>query len=447
MISYILSFIKCTIDFSLFFWMFTWFLEKRAYKAIISIVVIGASSIILVYVNSHEIAWFNTLAAISLSYFINLTLFDAQWFERMVSSVVAVLVGVMSEFFPIVALSALMDAEVSGIMERMISDAAFNLIGAGCFFAILRIGRGILAKKHNGRSKVYINSNGWSVLFPILSVLFVYYTLYTDSLAAYTDNSTIYHGIFYAIILIANIGFFFGETSAEKKNELLAQYNELKYLQDKTDSIMRIKDEHINEMNALMYDFDAQLNGLRHMVFDNTVLNSNIPQYIDEIKENMQETNRFLYIESKPLQLILNQTNEKCISYGINFSVDIRYASFEFMTFPDIFSLFENALDNAINACLCLESSVHPVIRLQIIKNPEQILLQISNTYQEERDHSKFYHTMRRTTEHGFGLQNIKKVVRKYNGTISVNERDEFRIMIAIPYNSIVANNKYAIKQ
>ena len=56
----------------------------------------------------------------------------------------------------------------------------------------------------------------------------------------------------------------------------------------------------------------------------------------------------------KALQLILNQTNELCIKYGIEFCADIRYGNFLFMTFPDVFSLFENALCNAVNACLQL---------------------------------------------------------------------------------------------
>ena len=75
---------------------------------------------------------------------------------------------------------------------------------------------------------------------------------------------------------------------------------------------------------------------------------------IEEVRESIQERNDFYFVESKALQLILNQTNELCIKYGIEFCADIRYGNFLFMTFPDVFSLFENALCNAVNACLQL---------------------------------------------------------------------------------------------
>ena len=35
--------------------------------------------------------------------------------------------------------------------------------------------------------------------------------------------------------------------------------------------------------------------------------------------------------------------------------------------------------------------------------------------------------------EHGYGIQNIKRVIRKYNGTYLVKKEDVYKLMISFP--------------
>lgn len=431
--TYLLSFAKCIIDFVLFYWVFSWFFERKSDKKNLIIFIIIIVSVVLLAFNSFKIAWLNTLVTICCSILMNHLIFDARWQAKLISAIIVVLICLMCEFFPLLILAAMLNNNISDVLTTPINSAAFSLISTGCFFVVLRIGRSILLKKHTGNNDINVNNNGWAILFPVLSITLVYYTLYADTFTLATPKVTLVHTILYMVIIVSNFGFFFGETGVEKKYLLQKQLSELRFAQSKADAILKLKDNHIKEMQCLVHDYDTQLNGLKRMISEGQIDHNKGAFYVDQLKENLQESNRFLYVESKPLQLILNQANDACITHGIEFNTDIRYASYEFMTFPDIFSLFENMLDNAINACINMSDASQAKIKLQMLKNEGQILILTSNTYSKHERGDKRYRTLRATKEHGNGLHSIKSVVRKYCGTIHIDVGTDYKILISLP--------------
>ena len=124
-----------------------------------------------------------------------------------------------------------------------------------------------------------------------------------------------------------------------------------------------------------------------------------------------------------------------CLTFknvGIEFCADIRYGNFLFMTFPDVFSLFENALCNAVNACLQLGEEEKKRIELRVFRQHEQIVVLLANTYNKANTRSNTY-ALHPHHEHGYGIQNIKRVIRKYNGTYLVKKEDVYKLMISFP--------------
>lgn len=79
-----------------------------------------------------------------------------------------------------------------------------------------------------------------------------------------------------------------------------------------------MQEQHLKEMKGLIHDFEAQLNGLQLLARENK--SEAFKKSIEEVRESIQERNDFYFVESKALQLILNQTNELCIKYGIEFA-------------------------------------------------------------------------------------------------------------------------------
>ena len=217
----------------------------------------------------------------------------------------------------------------------------------------------------------------------------------------------------------------------QKKRYLTAdEYKQMMFEQEKTEAVMNLQEQHLKEMKGLIHDFEAQLNGLQLLARENK--SEAVKKSIEEVRESIQERNDFYFVESKALQLILNQTNELCIKYGIEFCADIRYGNFLFMTFSDVFSLFENALCNAVNACLQLGEEEKKRIELRVFRQHEQIVVLLANTYNKANTRSNTY-ALHPHHEHGYGIQNIKRVIRKYNGTYLVKKEDVYKLMISFP--------------
>ena len=417
------------IDYGLCIWAFSWFAKRKSENRALFLGSIFLSSLFLFGINMLEIPWLNTIVSAFTLLVLFLVVFYTRWQQALPLALILVTLCVICEFTPPLIMSALIGNNLAQTIEITIDAAAFNLIASGIFYIVLRVGRFILNRIYGEKTPIYTKNNGWASIFPIVSIVFVYYIVYMGAVAN-TSQTTMMGGILYAFILISNICFFLGEVATEKRYLTAEEYKQMMFEQEKTEAVMNLQEQHLKEMKGLIHDFEAQLNGLQLLARENK--SEAFKKSIEEVRESIQERNDFYFVESKALQLILNQTNELCIKYGIEFCADIRYGNFLFMTFPDVFSLFENALCNAVNACLQLGEEEKKRIELRVFRQHEQIVVLLANTYNKANTRSNTY-ALHPHHEHGYGIQNIKRVIRKYNGTYLVKKEDVYKLMISFP--------------
>lgn len=388
MIDASIALLKCVIDYGLCIWAFSWFAKRKSENRALFLGSIFLSSLFLFGINMLEIPWLNTIVSAFTLLVLFLVVFYTRWQQALPLALILVTLCVICEFTPPLIMSALIGNNLAQTIEITIDAAAFNLIASGIFYIVLRVGRFILNRIYGEKTPIYTKNNGWASIFPIVSIVFVYYIVYMGAVAN-TSQTTMMGGILYAFILISNICFFLGEVATEKRYLTAEEYKQMMFEQEKTEAVMNLQEQHLKEMKGLIHDFEAQLNGLQLLARENK--SEAFKKSIEEVRESIQERNDFYFVESKALQLILNQTNELCIKYGIEFCADIRYGNFLFMTFPDVFSLFENALCNAVNACLQLGEEEKKRIELRVFRQHEQIVVLLANTYNKANTRSNTY--------------------------------------------------------
>lgn len=400
MIDASIALLKCVIDYGLCIWAFSWFAKRKSENRALFLGSIFLSSLFLFGINMLEIPWLNTIVSAFTLLVLFLVVFYTRWQQALPLALILVTLCVICEFTPPLIMSALIGNNLAQTIEITIDAAAFNLIASGIFYIVLRVGRFILNRIYGEKTPIYTKNNGWASIFPIVSIVFVYYIVYMGAVAN-TSQTTMMGGILYAFILISNICFFLGEVATEKRYLTAEEYKQMMFEQEKTEAVMNLQEQHLKEMKGLIHDFEAQLNGLQLLARENK--SEAFKKSIEEVRESIQERNDFYFVESKALQLILNQTNELCIKYGIEFCADIRYGNFLFMTFPDVFSLFENALCNAVNACLQLGEEEKKRIELRVFRQHEQIVVLLANTYNKANTRSNTY-ALHPHHEHGYGI-------------------------------------------
>lgn len=95
-----------------------------------------------------------------------------------------------------------------------------------------------------------------------------------------------------------------------------------------------------------------------------------------------------------------------------------------------------NLLDNALNAC---QGQLNPkiVLKIQQVEN-NAFAIYIANTYVPEPDDKVVQNLDEMDFIHGYGLDNVKKSVRAYNGIMRVkHEQDMYSVAIVFPFDAL----------
>ena len=102
------------------------------------------------------------------------------------------------------------------------------------------------------------------------------------------------------------------------------------------------------------------------------------------------------------------------------------------------YSLFGNALDNAIEYAMTLEEEKR-VIKLSVSSSGSLVGVVVKNYYEGEEVKSD---TVLRTSKrdkfyHGYGVKSMKNIAEKYGGSFAVNTNDN-EFVVSILMNGLV---------
>ena len=176
-------------------------------------------------------------------------------------------------------------------------------------------------------------------------------------------------------------------------------------------------------------DTIAQLNikchDMRHQIRAMGEHTSISPQVLREMEDAIEIYDSIEKTGNQALDTILTEKSLYCQKNGILLSCLADGRQLSFMDDSDIYSLFGNLLDNAINAVLPLETD-RRVISLTIRIERGLLSIHSHNYYQGDirMEHGLPLTTSADKTIHGFGVKSMNMIVEKYGGTISFQLED-----------------------
>ena len=139
---------------------------------------------------------------------------------------------------------------------------------------------------------------------------------------------------------------------------------------------------------------------------------------------------------NKALDTVLMEKKLYCEKYLIQLTCIADGEKLTFMQPADVYSLFGNALDNAIESVLKEEETEKRVISLSVSERMQLLTIRVENYLAEKPE---ILNGLPVTTKddkkhHGFGMKSIQYIARKYGGEISVASEDHaFILNIIIP--------------
>ncbi len=177
--------------------------------------------------------------------------------------------------------------------------------------------------------------------------------------------------------------------------------------------------ENIEMINVKCHDLKHQIRrlGKENLICESVAkdLEQRISIYDSEVKTG-----------NVALDIILTEKSVLCNKYGIKFSCIVDGAALSFMAEEDIYALFGNIVDNAIEAVRKVEQTKR-VISLQVKRTGDLLMIKETNYYDDE---IQFEYGMPKTTKddkqyHGFGLRSIQLICENYGGNLMLKAEEK----------------------
>ena len=149
-------------------------------------------------------------------------------------------------------------------------------------------------------------------------------------------------------------------------------------------------------------------------------------QYLNELEDSINEYSTVIECGNQTVDIVLTEKNILCCANQVKFSYMIDGALFNFLTEREIYSLFGNALDNALEAVTQIQDTDKRMITLKSNARGDMVVLQIENTSSRalKVGDNQLPQTTKSGSGHGFGLRSISRIAEKHQGFLSIREED-----------------------
>jgi len=287
----------------------------------------------------------------------------------------------------------------------------YNMICAGILitgYAILYL---IFIRRWNKDHQLYVN--GTRLIFFLIVTIVLLNII--SSLATNTDSANIFVVILLAVCSIALllIQFNIFDLSRAQYEKDMDAYMERAALRQQ-----KMSNEAVDLINIKAHDLKHSLEVIKQELGGDEVR-----QELLTVERAINDYDAIIKTGNKALDTILTEKNLNCIQNGIEFTFTVDGKALSFMNSIDIYLLFGNALDNAIE-CLLTEDMNHRIITLRIFEKGNYHVINLENycsraltfenglpcTIKEDQDY------------HGFGMKSIQTIVYKYGGNMVVKQ-------------------------
>lgn len=187
--------------------------------------------------------------------------------------------------------------------------------------------------------------------------------------------------------------------------------------------------ENIEAINIKCHDIKHQIRtlGENGAQVDEKVL--------DDLSHEVDVYDTTIRSGNDALDTILTEKSLLCERHGITLSVIADGEALNFMDSTDLYSLFGNAVDNAIEAVSKLEDPGLRIISLNMRRVGDMVAIHVENPFAGNiafGDDGLPLTSKDDTRNHGFGMRSMRMVVESYGGSLSADVHDDVFCLNAI---------------
>lgn len=199
----------------------------------------------------------------------------------------------------------------------------------------------------------------------------------------------------------------------------------------------RIANENFQRERKKTHEYKNHLTCLNGLLHENSVAKA--VDYLNQISGVFKAELDIIDTKNPVVNIIINTKYQEAEKRGIVFILKVNDLSNIYLRDEDIVVLLSNLLNNAIEACEQVQDSKKKIWFKFTFENNEMIIAvknSIDKTHQLIKHGETLLTTKANSSEHGIGIENVKSIVKKYNGDYIFKTRGElFVCSIIIPCN------------
>lgn len=202
----------------------------------------------------------------------------------------------------------------------------------------------------------------------------------------------------------------------------------------------QVRKDKIDRINIMCHDLKHRIRELGETGYAD--------EQLKKLENAIKNYDSIYVTGNEALDIVLAETGRYCEENEILFVCVADGSLLDFLPTEHIYSLFDNALDNATDAVSKITDKSKRYIKLQVVRKNALVSVHVENCYDAD-EKLVFVDGVPQTTKnkeefHGLGMRSIKAIVEKYDGGISVDASDgifSLDIFLSLPQLPEKANN------
>ncbi len=182
--------------------------------------------------------------------------------------------------------------------------------------------------------------------------------------------------------------------------------------------------ENQQNLKAFRHDLNSHIICIKELANEGDMRGLN--DYIDQILKQKEQFSANVYSGNKIVDAVISDIISQNMNNGIN--IVFRGSLPEKLNILpyDLCTIFSNVVKNAVEACLKLDNEIEKRIDISVNIYKNNIGILIINPIKEEVTvkNGKLLTSKKDKEWHGFGIENMKRAVKKYEGDIQFKSQD-----------------------
>lgn len=214
--------------------------------------------------------------------------------------------------------------------------------------------------------------------------------------------------------------------------------NRLRRENDRIEGILTLQEKQMQESKETIDLINIKCHDLKQQIAHLGNRNNIDSGEIEEISRAVMIYDRNIRTGNEILDVLLAEKRLSAESRGVIINCMADAVPLSFMRASDIYSLFGNAIDNAVEAAAKVSDSEKKFIGVNIKQSRGMMSAHIENFYEGELilNEDGFPVTTKEEERgyHGFGIKSIRYIAKKYHGYVSISASDgRFCLDVLLP--------------